>query len=148
MLAAAGISATAIVISLVTVSGAVPGGSVVHVIEHADNDVVIDTGASGDTSGDLLTFANTVFDDRNRNAAGHDLGSCVRIDPAKGSWQCTFTTWVDGGQITVSGPFYDTRDSVLAIIGGTGDYSGATGNMQLKARNGGLEYDFIFRLAS
>src|SRR5207247_192204 len=34
----------------------------VHVIEHATSDTLVDTGAAGDTSGDLLTFHNPVFD--------------------------------------------------------------------------------------
>jgi allene oxide cyclase len=36
------------------------------------------------------------------------------------SWECIWTTLLPRGQITVEGPFYDTRDSVLAITGGTG----------------------------
>jgi hypothetical protein len=46
----------------------------------------------------------------------------------------------------VEGPFYDTEDSTLAIIGGTGDYAGASGQMQLKAREGGTEYEFTYEL--
>jgi len=146
MLASATIAAAAIVVSLVSVSSAKLGGPTVHVIEHATTDTVIDIGATGDSAGDLLTFANKVYDEKDGKVVGHDLGSCVRISPAKGSWQCSWTTWVGDGSITISGPFYDTRDSAMAIIGGTGVYSEATGNMLLKSRNGGLEYDFIFRL--
>ena len=32
--------------------------------EHAATDAVTDTGASGDSAGDILTFANEVFDAR------------------------------------------------------------------------------------
>ena len=50
------------------------------------------------------------------------------------------------GQLTVEGPFYDRKNSVLAITGGTGAYSGAGGEMNLNSRNGGKEYDFIFHI--
>jgi allene oxide cyclase len=55
-------------------------------------------------------------------------------------------TLLPRGQITVEGPFYDTRDSVLAITGGTGAYANARGSMELKSRASGTEFAFIFHL--
>jgi hypothetical protein len=57
-----------------------------------------------------------------------------------------WTTFLKGGQITVEGPFYDTRNSILAITGGTGAYRNARGQMNLNSRMGGKKYDFIFHL--
>jgi Allene oxide cyclase len=122
-------------------------GTTVHVIEHAVTDTVIDTGAPGDSTGDLLTFHNRVYDATNTSMAGRDQGECVRIAPKAGSWECRWTTWVGGGQITVEGPFFDTRNSVLAITGGTGRFHDAHGQMVLVSRAGGTEYDFIFHLS-
>ena len=52
------------------------------------------------------------------------------------------------GQLTVEGPFYDTKDSVLAVTGGTGDYATARGEKKLHARDAkGSEYDFVYTLA-
>ena len=62
------------------------------------------------------------------------------------SWECNWTTFLEKGQITVEGPFYDTHDSVLAVIGGTGAYANVRGSMELKSRSGGTEFDFIFHL--
>ncbi len=118
----------------------------VHVIEHATTDKVIDTGKKGDTTGDLLTWHNKVYDETDTTVAGSDQGECIRISPKQGTWECTWITWLDGGSITVEGPFYDTKDSVLAITGGTGAYASAAGDMQLVSKNGGTEYDFIFSL--
>jgi hypothetical protein len=116
-----------------------------HVVEHATTDTVIDTDASGDdTTGDLLTFANAVFDASNTDQVGRDQGDCIRINPAQGTWECRWITWVGRGALTVEGPFYDTRDSVLAITGGTGAYRNARGTMLLQSRAGGTEFDFIF----
>jgi allene oxide cyclase len=118
----------------------------VHVIEHATTDTVIDTGAAGDTTGDLLTFHNAVFGPKDAKKVGRDQGDCIRISPSGGSWECRFVTRLAGGSLTVEGPFFDTRDSVMAVTGGTGVYRNARGTMTLKSRNGGTEFDFIFNL--
>jgi hypothetical protein len=117
-----------------------------HVIEHATTDTVIDTGLPGDTTGDLLTFHNAVFNATDAKRVGRDQGDCIRIAPSHGSWECRWVTRVPGGSITVEGPFFDAQNSVLAVTGGTGIYRNARGTMGLQARNGGAEYDFIFNL--
>ena len=105
-------------------------------VERANTDTVIDTDQSGgDTTGDLLTFHNPVFDRANDTRVGNDQGECVRIDPARGTWECRWITRIAGrGSITVEGPFYDTRDSVLAVTGGTGAFANARGQMRLERR--------------
>ena len=120
----------------------------VHVIEHATTDTVINTGAHGDTSGDLLTFHNVVFNAANMARAGHDQGDCIRISPSAGSWGCRWITFVKGGGITVEGPFNDNHNTTLAVTGGTGVYRNARGIMKLVSRHGGTEYDFEFFLTS
>ena len=117
----------------------------VHVIEHALTDAVVDTGKTGDSSGDLLTFHNPVFDAGDATRVGRDQGQCVRIIRGV-SWECTWTTFLPGGHITVEGPFFDTRNSVVAVTGGTGIYRNARGAMLLLSRAGGTKFDFVFRL--
>jgi allene oxide cyclase len=115
----------------------------VHVVEHALTDTVTDTGRKGDSSGDLLTFHNPVFDSGDAARVGSDQGQCVRIVPGA-SWECTWTTFLPGGHITVEGPFFDTRNSVIAVTGGTGAYRNARGAMLLRSRAGGTKFDFVF----
>jgi len=119
----------------------------VHVIEHAVTDTVIDLGAPGDSTGDLLTFHNKLYDATDASVVGRDQGECVRISPARGTWECRWTSFLPGGQITVEGPFFDTHDSTVSITGGTGRYATAEGDMLLLSRHGGTEYDFVFRVA-
>ena len=104
----------------------------IHVVEHATTDLVIDTGPTGDSSGDLLTFANDLYDETNVDKAGHDQGDCIRINTAEGTWECRWINFLKGGAITVEGPFFDSHDSVLVITGGRGTYKGARGSMELK----------------
>jgi allene oxide cyclase len=122
-------------------------GSTVHVIEHAVTDTVIPSGGGKDKKGNLLTFNNNVYNLANTKIVGHDEGFCTRIAPKDGSWECLWTTFLPAGQITVQGPYYDTRNSVLSITGGTGSYRDDRGQMKLLARDGGKEYDFIFQLS-
>jgi hypothetical protein len=96
-------------------------GKTITVIEHATSDTTTDTGATGDSVGDVLTFANDLFDAANAQKVGTDQGYCLRV-VAGASYECTWTSFLPGGQIVVSGPFFDAKDSTLAITGGTGRY--------------------------
>jgi hypothetical protein len=137
---------------LATASSAEPSrahatAATVHVVEHAITDTEIPTGGGKDVKGNILTFNNPVFNAADKKQVGHDEGFCTRLAPAQGIWECLWTTFLKGGQITVQGPFYDTRNSILSITGGTGAYRRSRGEMVLRSRNGGKEYDFIFNLA-
>lgn len=115
-------------------------------VEHADTDVVVDLGETGDTAGDQLSFGNPVYDAENATQVGTDQGFCVRTVVGK-AWECVWTVTLEDGQITVEGPFFDAADSVMAITGGTGAYMGASGQMKLHARNAeGTEFDFTYEL--
>jgi allene oxide cyclase len=118
----------------------------VTIVEHAANDTTTDTGVPGDSAGDLLTFANDVYDASDTRKVGTDQGYCIRIVPAT-SYECTWTTFLAGGQLVVAGPFFDTRDSTLAITGGTGRYRGARGTMGLHALENGTKFRFAFKIA-
>jgi len=120
-------------------------GGTIHVIEHADTDAVTN-GTAGDGAGNILTFANDVFNAADTSKVGSDQGYCVRIVVGK-SWECNWTTFLPGGQITVEGPFLDAGDSVVAITGGTGAYRNARGWTDLKYHNpAGTKFDFVFHL--
>ncbi|HZF14788.1 MAG TPA: dirigent protein [Steroidobacteraceae bacterium] len=128
------------------VSVGAQAGNSIAVVEHAATDAVTDTGAPGDTVGDLLTFANPVFDAANKKQVGTDQGYCIRTEVGK-AWECFWTISLADGQITVEGPFLDKGDSTLAVTGGTGKYAGARGQMKLHARDEkGSEYDFAYEL--
>jgi Allene oxide cyclase len=120
----------------------------IRVVERAVSDTVVDLGAPGDSVGDMLTFGNDVFNAKNVVKVGRDEGACFRTNPGL-AWECTWTTILAHGSISVQGPFYDDlRNSSLAITGGTGRYSGAQGQMTLHARDAaGSAFDFIFRLS-
>ena len=147
------VAGTGVLVVAVSASGKQPShakhhgsnGKTITVIEHATTDVTTDTGATGDTVGDVLTFANDVFDAADTTKVGTDQGYCIRV-VAGTSYECTWTTFLPDGQLVVAGPFYDAKDSTLAITGGTGRYRNARGTMDLHARAGGTEFAFVFHV--
>jgi allene oxide cyclase len=122
------------------------GAERLQVVEHASTDVTVDIGAKGDSTGDLLTFSNPIFDAANQSQVGSNQGYCVRIVPAR-SWECSFTVILKSGQIVIAGPYLDGKDSIMGVTGGTGKYAGAKGSMALHARDAeGSTFDFTFDL--
>jgi allene oxide cyclase len=117
----------------------------IHVIEHATTDAVTN-GSADDAAGNVLTFANEVFDSNDAKKVGSDQGYCIRIVVGK-TWECNWTTFLADGQITVEGPFSDSGNTVLAITGSTGKYKNARGSMELIYHNpAGTKFDFVFHL--
>ncbi len=130
----------------VQLSLAAVAGERLQVVERATTDTTVDLGTKGDSVGDLLTFANPIYDAANKTKLGSDQGYCVRVVVGK-SWECFWTLLLAEGEITVEGPFFDTGDSVMVVTGGTGKYAGAKGDMKLHARDAkSTAYDFIYEL--
>jgi allene oxide cyclase len=129
-----------------TSSASVFAAERISLVERAVTDATLDLGPKGDSVGDLLTFANPVFDANNKLRLGSDQGYCVRVVVGR-SWECFWTLSLKDGQITVEGPFKDVGDSQLVITGGTGKYAGAKGAMSLHPRDAkGSAYDFTYEI--
>jgi allene oxide cyclase len=129
----------------VTAPVAVAAPQTIHVVERATTDAVTN-GSKQDKVGNVLTWHNKIYDATNKQRVGRDAGYCIRIVVGK-SWECSWTTYLQGGSLSVQGPFLDKGDSELAITGGTGVYAGASGTMTLHFRNKkGTAFDFIFHL--
>jgi len=132
--------------AIICAAGPASAAGKLHVVERATSDAVTDLGAKGDSVGDVLTFANEIYDADNKNKIGSDNGFCIRTVVGK-AWECFWTLSLAKGQITVEGPYLDAGDSVLAVTGGTGSYATERGEMALHARDAkGSEYDFVYTL--
>jgi hypothetical protein len=136
------------VVGLTAALAALPalGGERIVVVERPVGETTVDLGAKGDSTGDLLVFANKIYDSGNKTAVGSDQGYCVRTIVGK-SWECFWTLMLKDGQITVEGPFMDAGDSLMTVTGGTGKYAGAKGSMKLHPRDATpTGYDFTYDL--
>ncbi len=144
MLAAASIVAV-VLVTIAATTGSAATTRHFTVVERAKTDTVVDIGGAGDSTGDVLTFHNRLY--QSGKAVGRDQGVCTRISVAQGTWECAWTNILADGSISVEGPFYDTRNSTLAVVGGTGAYRHASGQMQLRALNDtATRYAFEFSL--
>ena len=101
-------------------------------VEHASNETVVDLADEGDSVGDTLVFSNELYDADDAEEVGSTQGSCVRTVVGE-AWECTWTNTLADGAIVVQGQFLDSGEGHFAITGGTGKYSGATGEMTLTA---------------
>ena len=118
----------------------------IKVVERAVGETNVDLGTKGDSVGDMLIFANGIFDAANKTQVGTDQGYCVRTVIGK-SWECFWTMTLKTGQITIEGPFPDEGDSLFTVTGGTGKYAGAKGSMKLHPRDAkSTSYDFTYDL--
>jgi allene oxide cyclase len=128
------------------IAGTAFAGEKINVVERPVGESTVDLGAKGDSIGDLLVFANGVFDAANKIQVGSDQGYCVRTVVGK-SWECNWTMIMKSGQITIEGAFLDDGDSLLAVTGGTGKYVGAKGSLKLHPRDAkSSSYDFMIDL--
>ena len=148
----------------VTMSGTAPppscraGAAKLEMVELARSDTPVVIGKAPDNAGDGLTFANRVMDATNKTQVGTDQGYCSRTIVGH-AYHCHFTvTMPDTSgsvhQLMVMGPFFDKPDAagnlgVMAVVGGTGQFSTSRGEMTLLPRPQALplvEYIFPFCL--
>jgi len=101
---------------------------------------IIDLGEAGDSIGDILVFDQPLLD-KNKNKIGSNSGTCIRTR-VDYSFQCQWTLTFgnksnSSGSIVVAGREFDEGTSSVSIIGGTGIYSGISGEMQSTNNNDG-----------
>jgi len=136
------------ILALVTALAAVPAlaAEQLKLVERPINETTVDLAPKGDSPGDMLIFANDVFDSANTLKLGRDQGYCVRVVVGM-SYECFWTLTLAAGQITIEGPFLDKGDSLFVITGGSGKFAGAKGSMKLHSRDAkSTSYDFTYDL--
>ncbi len=87
-----------------------------------------DVGEIGDSSGDILTFDQPLLNQQGERI-GNNSGTCIRTR-VDHSFQCQWTLTMANGSIQVAGREFDQGASSIAIVGGTGQYSGISGQME------------------
>jgi hypothetical protein len=119
--------------------------AMLHVVERAISEQIIDIGTEGDSLGDKLIFANPIYDQANQVQIGTSNGYCIRTVVGQ-AWECSWTVSLSNGTVSTTGTFFDDKETALfTIAGGTGDYSQVRGQMHLKTRSQAKEYDFIYK---
>jgi len=95
----------------------------------------IDIGEPGDSVGDILVFDQPLLDE-DLKKIGNNSGTCIRAR-AGHSFQCQWTLSFANGSIQVAGREFDQGASMISIVGGTGKYTGISGDMESVNNNDG-----------
>ena len=85
----------------------------------------VDLGPPGDSPGDMFVFDQPLLNEA-RDTIGKNSGYCIRTLPGQFS-ECQWTLTMENGTITVAGREAETGPSRIPIIGGTGEFEGASG---------------------
>jgi len=111
--------------------GASSGVASLRFYERPGSTHVIDNAPKGKQvgRGDLVLYANPVFD-RQGTQVGTDHGVCIVL--GVGQSQCDATLALPKGQIVTHGLQGAKSSFDVAVIGGTGAYSGAHGTMTMR----------------
>jgi hypothetical protein len=122
-------------------------GESLVVVERATVETTLHrSGDQTDAVGDLILFANPIYDTHNKTKIGDDVGTCIRIVVGK-TWTCSWTLQLKDGQIVSQGPLPDSGEAHMAVLGGTGKYLGAKGTLTVRQRPGKeVAYDFRYDL--
>jgi hypothetical protein len=107
---------------------------------HQGTDTNIDLGQTGFSAGDQDYFTGTLT--RGAKHVGRLVGNCAtaRVGASTADQLCEFTLHLGQAQITAIGSVSSTQSGpgtfVLPIVGGTGRYDSATGQIAVTATNG------------
>lgn len=103
-------------------------------IEHNDNETVVDVGEPGTTVGDVRVWGpNPLYDASDTSDTGATTqGFCVALNA---QFDCVVTETIgfpDGSTLELQGFGPGTGPSTRTIVGGSGTYLGATGVMTVE----------------
>lgn len=139
---------SALAASILVLAACTQPQSMVTIADARNNPAkVIDMGEPGDSMGDMLVFDQPLLD-KDYNEIGNNSGTCLRTRVSH-SFQCQWTLTFDNkiknnGSILVAGREFDKGSSTVSIIGGTGNYSGISGEMETTNNNDGTFTQVLF----
>jgi len=127
--------AIAYVLSIAACAAEEPHTLITIADARVDKAQFIDTGEPGDSAGDILVFDQPLLDTQQQKI-GTNSGTCIRTRVGH-SFQCQWTLSLKNGSIQVAGRELDHGVSAVSIVGGTGIYTGITGEMESVNNNDG-----------
>lgn len=97
--------------------------------------VFVDNGPAGDSPGDMWVFDQPLLNEQGE-PIGNNAGFCIRTMIGE-PFQCQWTLTMTQGSIQVAGREAEQGTSLLAIVGGTGEYQDIRGEMTSLNRGNG-----------
>jgi hypothetical protein len=116
-----------------------------EVIERLDTNTIQHIGEvdDADSVGDIMTFKNPLLDESGTEI-GTDQGMCIRTIVGE-VWHCIRTFALPEGQVVAQGIQTDAKRE-FAIVGGTGAYANASGQLSLRDGSDDASYEVRFEL--
>jgi hypothetical protein len=110
------------------------GETILILIEHNDHETVVDVGDAGTSAGDMRVWGpNPLYDETNTHDTGaRTQGVCVALNA---NFDCVLTeslVFPDGSTLELQGVGPGRGPSRRTIVGGSGQYLGATGIMEVQ----------------
>jgi hypothetical protein len=111
------------------------GTATMMLVEHSDHATDVDLGAQGPSAGDIRVWGpNPLFDADNVTDTGAQTqGTCIALNA---EWACVLTETIvfpDGSTLEFQGVEQgDDAQSPRTIVGGSGQYLGATGTAMVE----------------
>jgi hypothetical protein len=110
-----------VLVALIVPAAATAATTTLHLTEKQTFHHYVDTGAKGESPGDIRTFGGIVF--QNGTEVGHDRIRCVVAA------RCDAQVWIRGGSLISKGFVANGPSFSAKITGGTGKYAGAHGTV-------------------
>lgn len=93
-----------------------------------DLEQLVDNGERGDSPGDTIFFQELLYDRaRGPKAVGHSEIMCAFV--ADDAGRCSATFYLPEGKIEAGGAIHFRRSFRVPVLGGTGAYAGARGEL-------------------
>jgi hypothetical protein len=130
------VAALAATVSAPASSTARPAGTTIRLYEKPLSEHFTDLGAKGIGAGDVDVVSYLLYrSPKSTKPVGHSEAVCTLIGPRAAS--CTSTIYLPNGKIVGGGAFHFQRNGGsehLAVLGGTGAYAGARGEVTILVR--------------
>lgn len=135
VLAAASLGSALVVISARPAASA-SGDRVISFYYHELQQTLVDEEPKGDTAGDRYLFSGDLLTRPGGRTIGRAGGFCDTVGSATShhDWFCVFNFFLADGQVAVQslndiGALYSNRPVLMPIVGGTGAYRAARGQL-------------------
>ena len=128
-------------------STAVPRTMTLVSVDTGTGDQYVDVGTKGESIGDMVIFTELLRDPRSANkVVGHNEILCITV--SRNAGRCHGTLFLPGGRIEAAGTVrFTTRTFRVPIVGGTGSYAAAAGELVITSLSDTRDR-YVIRLAA
>jgi hypothetical protein len=122
-------------------TAAAPSAAVLHTTAKLSFAHQVDLGKHGPSAGDITTFGGRLV---GPDLKGSYQASCINVTAT--TQECTESLTVPGGHLAAQASYGQASTALTPIVGGSGSYVGARGDMSEREINNGREVQLVLHL--